>query len=278
MAPRRALVVHSFFGLSHMMLRSNVAVKDLDGALADAVKECDAADKEEAGRIAARGVQLALEVGLQAQAIVLRQEGKTWETLIAAALEHRAVAIVAGTRGRSAFSAAVLGSVSHGLATHSPIPLLVVPPQADAECDGPVLLGYDASDHAKNAIARAGDLLAAKSATVLNVWDSWVNKVPVYLPGAARELDEIGARLSVEWVEEGVELAVAAGFEPKPLSLSTMTAPWRTILEVAKQHHASVVVVGSRSLSGPAAILGSTANGVAHHAACPVLVVPPTAD
>lgn len=34
LAPKRALVVHSFLGLSQMMLRSNVAVEDLDGPLA----------------------------------------------------------------------------------------------------------------------------------------------------------------------------------------------------------------------------------------------------
>jgi len=276
LAPRRALVVHSFFGLSHMMLRSNVSVKDLDGALAEAVEEFDAADAEEAERLAAEGAQLALGAGLQAQPIVVRQQGKTWETLIVAALKHKAVAIVAGTRGRSAFSAAVLGSVSHGLSTHSPVPLLVVPPKADAEGEGPVLLSYDASDHAKNAIARAGELLAEKSAIVLNVWQSWVTKVPVFLPGVTGEFDEIAQGLSAECADEGVELAAAAGFEPKPLSLSTTDAPWHAVLGAERQHQASAVVVGSRSLSGPAAILGSTANGVAHHAECPVLVVPPT--
>lgn len=278
LAPRRVLVVHSFFGLSHMMLRSNVGVEGLDGPLADAVDDFDSADADEAERVAAEGAQLALAAGLQAQPIVVRQENKTWQTLIAAAVKHQAAVIVAGARGRSAFAAAVLGSVSSGLAAHSPVPLLVVPARAEAEGEGPVLLCYDDSDHSKNAIVQAGALLAEKSALVLSVWRSWVTKVPVYLPGMARQFDEIAAELSDECADRGVTLAASAGFAAKPLSVSDLRAPWHAILDTAKQQHPSVVVVGSRSVNGPLAILGSTAAGVAHHAECPVLVVPPAGD
>ena len=276
LGPRRALVVHSFFGLSHMMLRSNVGVKDLDGPLAEAVEDFDTADEEEAERLVAEGAQLAIAAGLEAQPIVVRQEGKPWEALIAAALNHRAVAIVAGSRGRSPFTAAVLGSVSHGLASHSPVPLLIVPAKATSGGDGPALLAYDDADHARNAITQAGSLLAEKSALVLNVWQSWVTRVPLYLPGMVREFDEIAAGLSTECADTGVELAAAAGFEATPLSASTVHAPWRAIVDAAEQHQASVVVVGSRSVTGPLAILGSAAHGVANHAESPVLIVPPT--
>jgi nucleotide-binding universal stress UspA family protein len=275
LAPRPALVVHSFFGLSHMMLRSNVGVKDLDEPLAEAVKEFDTADAEEAERVAAEGAQLALAAGLEAQPIVVRQEGKPWQTLITVAEKHQAAAIVAGARGRSGLAAALLGSVSHGLAAHTPVPLLVAPAKADAQRRGPVLLAYDGSDHAKNAIEKAGDLLSERSALVLNVWHSWVTEVPVYLPGVAPEFDEIAAGLSADCADEGVGLAAAAGFDPKPLSVSTLRSPWHAVLDAVKQHDASVVVLGSRSLSGPSAILGSTATGVAHHTECPVLIVPP---
>ena len=276
LAPRRALVVHSFFGLSHLMLRSNVGVKDLDQPLAEAVEAFDAADAEEAERVAAEGAQLALAAGLQAQPIVVRQEVKAWQTLIAVAEKHQAAAIVAGARGRSGLAAVLLGSVSSGLAAHTPVPLLVVPAKAEAEREGPVLLAYDGSDHAKNAIEQAGDLSSERSALVLNVWQSWVTKVPVYMPGMARELDEIAAGLSGECADEGLELATKAGFDPEPLSVSTLRSSWHAVLDTVEQRNASVVVVGSRSLSGPSAILGSTATGVAHHAECPVLIVPPT--
>ena len=274
LAPRQALVVHSFFGLSHMMLRSNVRLDELDGALAEAVEEFDSADEEEAERVAAEGAQLALAAGLEAQPIVVTQEAKTWQTLIAAAVKHEAAVMVAGARGRSGLAAAVLGSVSNGLAAHSPVPLLIVPRAAGAEpSSGPVLLAYDGSDHAKNAVARAGELLAERSALALNVWQSWVMKVPLYLPGMVREFDEIAAELSAQSAAEGVALAGKAGFEATPLTVSAVRSAWHAVLDAANEHEARVVVVGSRSASGPAAILGSTATGVVHHARCPVLVV-----
>ena len=189
--------------------------------------------------------------------------------------KHQAAVVVAGARGRSGLAAALLGSVSNGLAAHSPVPLLVVPPSAEAEREGPVLLAYDGSDHAKNAIEQAGDLMSEKSALVLNVWHSWVTEVPLYLPGVAPEFDQIATGLSADCADEGVGLAAAAGFDPKPLSISTLRSPWHAVLDAVQQHDASVVVAGSRSLSGPSAILGSTATGVAHHSERPVLIVPP---
>ena len=76
LAPRPTLVVHSFFGLSHMMLRSNAGADALDGPLAAAVEAFDSADAEEAERVAAEGAQLATAAGLQTQPVVIRQEGK----------------------------------------------------------------------------------------------------------------------------------------------------------------------------------------------------------
>ena len=171
LAPKRALVVHSFLGLSQMMLRSNVTMEDLDGPLAEAVEEFDAADAEEAERVAAEGVELALAAGLQADRIVVTQRGKAWQALIAAAAKHQAAVIVTGARERARPAAAPLGNVSLGLATHSSVALLVVPANDKVDqSNGVVVLSYDGSDHAKNAIEQAGHLLAARSALVLNVW------------------------------------------------------------------------------------------------------------
>lgn len=277
LAPRRALVVHAYYGLSHMMLRSNMKVHDLDGPLADAVEEFDSADADEAERIAAEGTQLAIAAGLQAQPIVVRQEGKTWQALIAAAVNHDAAVVVAGARGRSALTAALLGSVSRGLAVHSPVALLVVPAESAADDGaGPALLSYEPSSHATNAINVASELLVGKSALVLNVWQSWVMKVPPYLPGVAREFDAISEQLSAESVEEGAGLAAEAGFEPKALSVRAVHSVWRGVLDAADEQDVSAIVVGSRSVGGPLALLGGTADGVIHHAQRPVLVVPPS--
>jgi len=47
-----------------------------------------------------------------------------------------------------------------------------------------------------------------------------------------------------------------------------------TILDVAREHHAAAIVVGSRGLNGLRPRLeGSTSKGVLKHASCPVLIV-----
>ena len=68
----------------------------------------------------------------------LRDAGVTYSTrlepgdpavvLIDVVREEKADLLVAGRRGRGGFSELVLGSVSHHLVHHSPVPITVVPP------------------------------------------------------------------------------------------------------------------------------------------------------
>ena len=52
-------------------------------------------------------------------------------------------------------------------------------------------------------------------------------------------------------------------------------SPWRSLLEVAKETEAELIVQGTRGLTGlPHVVLGSTAQRVLQHAECPVLTVP----
>ena len=47
----------------------------------------------------------------------------------------------------------------------------IVPPGRDSAAPGPVVIGYDGSDEAENAIQRASELLAPRRAVVAFVWD-----------------------------------------------------------------------------------------------------------
>ena len=50
---------------------------------------------------------------------------------------------------------------------------------------------------------------------------------------------------------------------------------WQTIVRFADEHDASVILMGTHGRSGvKAALLGSTASAVMHHAGRPVAVVP----
>jgi nucleotide-binding universal stress UspA family protein len=84
-----------------------------------------------ARRTAEEGARLGATRGLETRPNPVEAAGNVWRTLIDGARERRAAAIVVGSRGRSAVSATLLGSVSTGLVHHSPVPVLVVPPADD---------------------------------------------------------------------------------------------------------------------------------------------------
>ncbi len=74
---------------------------------------------------------------------------------------------------------------------------------------------------------------------------------------ALRQLQEIGERMGIQASQ--VEVAVGA--------------PPSKIVEVANGRDADLIVIGSHGRHGLGLLLGSTANGVLHHAQCDVLTV-----
>jgi nucleotide-binding universal stress UspA family protein len=250
--------------------------------LAEAVARPRADDREAAERLALEGAGLAGEAGLDAEPVTTGQDGGPWRAILAVAKERRASAIVAGARGRSGLTSAVLGSVATGLVHHSDVPVLVVPVSSADQASGPVLLCYDDSENARRAIERAGRLAANKKATVLHVWQSWVPHAPAYVPvvsnavgSMARELDEIADEQSSELTGLGVAAARAANFDADSMSKRCNGAVWQAILEASDRADASLIVLGSRGTTGLSAVLGSVSHGVLHHSERPVLIVPP---
>jgi nucleotide-binding universal stress UspA family protein len=281
LVPRPALVVHSYVGFSRILVRTDPR-PEITGPLAEAVAQLRADDREEAERLALEGARLAGEAGLDAEPVTAEQDGGAWRTILALAKERGVSAIVAGARGRSGVKSALLGNVSTGLVHHSDVPVLVVPVSSGDQATGPVLLCYDDSENARHAIEQAGQLAANKEATVLHVWQSWVPHAPTYVPvvsGAigsmARELDEIADEQSSELTGLGVAAATAANFDADSVSERCNGAVWQAILESSDRADASLIVLGSRGMTGLSAVLGSVSHGVLHHSERPVLIVPP---
>ncbi len=150
----------------------------------------------------------------------------------------------------------------------------------------PVLLCFDGSEDAVRAIARAGELLGARPAVVLTVWEP-VSVWEPYDPGAVlsaavaklgeRELglDEIAREVAEEKLQRGLEVATAAGFTPTARLFEGK--PWRGICEVAGELEPAAIVLGARGLSRvQSALLGGVSAAVVVHARHPVLVIPPT--
>ena len=160
--------------------------------------------------------------------------------------------------------------------------------KSNGRADGGVLLCYDGSDESANAIARAGELLGGRTATVVHVW-SGLSSLMLHAPLAdpptgplaegAEMIDEPERERAERRAAEGVELARAAGFEAGPLVLKEERNVWQTLRDYAVDHAMTAVVVGARGRSRVATVLlGSVSSGLVHHAPAPLLVVPATAN
>ena len=149
-----------------------------------------------------------------------------------------------------------------------------------------ILLCFDGSDDAVNAIAVAGELLGSRKATVLTVWEpaaSWAPYDPATaLTGgvsrmAAKELglDEMARDVAHSTMDQGAKLAREAGFDVT--GEISGGKPWRAICDCAREIDATLIVLGARGLSRvESVLLGSVSAAVLAHAERPVLVIPAT--
>jgi nucleotide-binding universal stress UspA family protein len=133
-----------------------------------------------------------------------------------------------------------------------------------------IVVGYDETDAAKRALDRAA-MLAEKLDAKLVV----TSVAPVLLGvgrsmGAIDPTDTLGAHLA-ELADARAQLAernVTAEFVP------AMGVPAETIVEVAEERGADLIVVGTREPGIIDRLLrGSISEGVARHAHCDVLIV-----
>jgi nucleotide-binding universal stress UspA family protein len=161
----------------------------------------------------------------------------------------------------------------------------------DASAARPVVIAFDGSAAARRAIAAAAELLPGRPAVVLCVWESATPPLLRNPPPPLEVVDDVVAELDASTAEaarataaEGAEIAREAGLAASPLAHRAVAGfaerdeatVWQGILEVASEQDAMLVVLGSRGLSAArSALLGSVSYGVVHHAARPVLVVPP---
>jgi nucleotide-binding universal stress UspA family protein len=89
------------------------------------------------------------------------------------------------------------------------------------------------------------------------------------------DLERAARKRAKHTVEQGVELARGLGIEAQARDERSGDSVWRTILDVADQEDASLIVVGTHGTTAVRdAPLGSVSDGVLHHSLRPVLVVP----
>jgi nucleotide-binding universal stress UspA family protein len=139
--------------------------------------------------------------------------------------------------------------------------------------DRPILIAYDGSEFAKEAIREAADQLGTdRHAIVLTVWQPFGATgfvgAPVTAPTGLEEDIESDAR---RVAEEGARLAREAGFDAEPMT-ERGDPIWQRIVDAADEREAGIVVMGSHGRTGISRVLmGSVADTVASHTERPIL-------
>jgi nucleotide-binding universal stress UspA family protein len=152
---------------------------------------------------------------------------------------------------------------------------------------GPAVIAFDGSDESLRAIEAAGRLLPGARAFIVHVGTVAALHPPAGtptlppLPGPPGIDDQRLEQLAQEVADAGVRAAEAAGLRAQPVTGRGAGSGdiAYAIAEVAQEHDAAVIVVGSRGRSGlKASLLGSVSSALLGNTAVPVLVVPPAGD
>lgn len=149
----------------------------------------------------------------------------------------------------------------------------------------PVLIAYDGSELAANAITEAGAQLSAGprgvegrvvvDALVVCVWQ------PAdvgFIPSGTRHFDATSAAEVMSAAQEtaayGASLAEEAGFHAQSLAIEASPI-WQGIIDAATEHQARLIVLAPHHHGGlKGHLLGSVAASVSAHSRHPVLIVP----
>jgi nucleotide-binding universal stress UspA family protein len=188
-------------------------------------------------------------------------DGPVVDELVRHAGERRAALLVTATAARRAVDWFLVGSVSAQLAARAPCPVLAVPHDAVVGAAGPIVCGYDGSDHGTRAVRHAARLAAAVGRHLVL---AHVRSLHDHVPAVADQ-----------------DLRAAAAVVDGPHMTVTVRDgdPGEELARLGRDCDAAVVVTGTRG-RGPVAstVLGSVSAALVRSAARPVMLVPATAD
>jgi nucleotide-binding universal stress UspA family protein len=212
-------------------------------------------------------------------------------------MSETAELLVFGTRGRGGFVGRLLGSVSSALPAHSKCPTVTIPlicadrlgettedrhiraEQAKAghqPVENVVVVGVDGSEQARVAVLEAAEEAERMGAPL---------RIVCAVPQYSGSLAWVPAPMDREALFADIRLQLEAGVAWLKSHFPGLAVETRLVdgspveVLVEESRHAELIVVGTRGRGGFAGmLLGSTSDGVLHHAKGPVLVVPDRDD
>jgi nucleotide-binding universal stress UspA family protein len=146
----------------------------------------------------------------------------------------------------------------------------------------PILICYDGSPSAQQALTVAAGSLDGAPVVLLNIWnppqrvmaDSFGVSESEHGPSYT-ELESIATRRAAEILADGEAEAERRGFAVTTRQEPNRSSIWQTILDVADEVDATLIVAGTHGSTAVASgLLGSVSNALVHHAHRPVLLVP----
>ncbi|MFQ4147912.1 universal stress protein [Arthrobacter sp. LAPM80] len=253
------------------------AASGLDGGYAtvddDVIRQgAEAVLRESAAKVAHLDIQMDARVENGDAAGVLLELSETAELL------------VFGSRGRGGFIGRLLGSVSSALPAHAKCATVTVPlscakrlgegpgsEEAIAKIEKVVIVGVDGSDQARYAVLVAAEQ-AQRSGSTLRIICA-VQPYTGSLSWMPAPVDREALFAEIQLQLDAGEKWVRSHFPKLPIEVQLIEGSAVEVLVKASET-AELVVMGTRGRGGFAGMmLGSTTDGVRHHAKGPIMVV-----
>jgi nucleotide-binding universal stress UspA family protein len=149
----------------------------------------------------------------------------------------------------------------------------------------PVLIAYDGSEVSRAAVRRAAELFPGRRAVLATVWEPGLAAVPVGLtdigvgalpadPATIEAVDRSQREHASTVAADGAEFARSVGLAAEPEAVPDEVDVADTLIGIARERGAAVVVVGSHGISGlRKRLLGSVSRKLIEHCDRPVLVI-----
>lgn len=192
------------------------------------------------------------------------------ENLLVEASEQ-ATLVVVGTGRKSRLEEMLLGTVALSVAAHAACPVLVVPPGADPDGSGDIVVGVDGSRHSRHAVAVAIEEARMREARVdvLTTWNLEVVDGYVVTEPDSPEWRQVEERIQT------MQESILADLDTQGVEVSLRSVKGGTRATLADASAgAAMVVVGNRGRGGfRSKALGSVTMDLLKRSTAPVLVV-----
>lgn len=197
----------------------------------------------------------------------------TPERVLRAVSEDSSMVVLGSRHLSSLREALTTGSIAVPVIAHADCPVVVVRHAAHTSvAPATVVVGVDGSPESERALGYAFEAASLRGADVLALWACHLPMTAVaamVAESATRDARDTLEHVLGEWTAKYPEVRARrqVGFDH----------PVRMLAEASET--AVALVVGTRGLGGfRGMLLGSVSHGLVHHAQCPLIVIPRSAD